>query len=150
MSTGIAVIDMPTEMPTKERVVQRSSPSTGAKRTRSLQEWLDTRHANQFAELKKSYQITGDEHIFAFLRQHSQLIPILQEGRGAVSLLFGEDTLIPLVLMRDPEIGHESLVAWVQTDLPAREAVERLAELDDLWFADKLDVVGELLNFNIA
>ncbi|MFZ4663500.1 MAG: hypothetical protein ACOYNY_41225 [Caldilineaceae bacterium] len=150
MSTAIAVIDMPTEMLTRERVAQRSSSPTGAKRTRSLQEWLDTRHATQFAELKKSYQITDDEHIFAFLRQYSQLIPILQEGRGAVSLLFGEDTIIPLVMMRDPEIGHESLVAWVQTDLPAREAVERLAELDDAWFADKLDVVGELLNFNIA
>lgn len=150
MSTAIAVSDMPMKMPTKERVAQRASPSTRAKGTRSLQAWLDTRHANQLAELKKSYQITGDEHIFAFLRQHSQLLPILQEGRGAVSLLFGEDTLIPLVLMRDSEIGHESLVAWVQTDLPAQEAVERLAELDDLWFADKLDVVGELLNFNIA
>jgi hypothetical protein len=44
----------------------------------------------------------------------------------------------------------EHLIAWILTELPAKEAVERISELDDAWFGERLETVGDLLNFNLG
>lgn len=85
-----------------------------------------------------------------FLRQHRHLISVLQEGRPVVKVFFGEETPVNLQMQRDPEAGIDLLNAWIQTDLPADEAVERLLEFGDAWFCDQLEFVGELLNFNLG
>jgi hypothetical protein len=115
-----------------------------------VQERLDTVYDELFAGLQRHYRIADEYQVFAFLRQHSQLIPVLQEGRAVVSLFFGEKTPVLLKLLRDPEVGSDALIAWVLTDLPAPEAVERIAELDDTWFGERLEIVGELLDFNLG
>jgi hypothetical protein len=65
-------------------------------------------------------------------------------------LIFGEATPILLSVRRDPEVGLEHLIAWILTELPAKEAVERISELDDAWFGERLETVGDLLNFNLG
>jgi hypothetical protein len=118
-------------------------------RSQLLQERLDAAYGGLFALLKQQYQFADKERVFAFLRQHSQLIPVLQEGRAAVSLIFGEATPIQLMVRRDPDVGLEHLIAWILTDLPAKEAVARISELDDVWFGEQLETVSDLLNFNL-
>lgn len=119
-------------------------------RVQLLQERLQAAYGDLFALLKQQYRFADEERVFAFLRQHSQLIPVLQEGRAAVSLIFGEATPIQLTVRRDPDVGLEHLIAWILTDLPAKEAVARISELDDVWFGEQLETVSDLLNFNLG
>jgi hypothetical protein len=116
-----------------------------------LQERLSAVYDGLFALLKQQYMVVDEGRVFAFLRRHSHLIPVLNEGRTAVSLFFGEETPVLLNLVRDPEIGgFEYLIAWVQTALPPAEAVDRLVEMGDTWFNTRLDIVGDRLNFNLG
>jgi hypothetical protein len=135
-------MSMVLEMP----VMMTSEPA----RAQLLQERLHAAYGDLFALLKQHYRFADEERVFAFLRQHSQLIPILQEGRAAVSLIFGEATPIRLTVRRDPEVGLEHLIAWILTDLPVSEAVDRLFELGDTWFNTRLESIGDLLNFNLG
>ncbi|MFZ4655606.1 MAG: hypothetical protein ACOYNY_01245 [Caldilineaceae bacterium] len=119
-------------------------------RAQLMQERLYAAYGDLFALLKQQYRFVDEERVFTFLRQHSQLVPILQEGRAAVSLIFGEATPIRLTVRRDPEVGLEHLIAWILTDLPVSEAVDRLFELGDTWFNTRLESIGDLLNFNLG
>lgn len=101
-------------------------------RSQLLQERLDAAYGGLFALLKQQYQFADKERVFAFLRQHSQLIPVLQEGRVAVSLIFGEATPILLTIRRNPEIGREYMIAWILADRRTSEALDLLFELDDI------------------
>lgn len=123
---------------------QASSPKS------EVQARLKTVHNEMLAGLKQQYRIPDEGRVFAFLHQHSQLIGVLQEGRAVVSLLFGEETPIKLHMQRDPETGDECLIAWIQTALPAGEAVDRLLALDDSWFSERLHITGELLSFTLG
>lgn len=115
-----------------------------------VQKRLNTIYHDRFANLKEQYRIPDEVRVFAFLRQHSQLISVLQEGLAVVAIIFGEETPIMLHLQRDPEVGLEYLIAWIQTDLPVSEAVDRLMELNDTWFGERLPIVGELLSYNLG
>lgn len=132
---------MVVEMP----VIAPASP-----RQEVVQKRLNTIYDDRFADLKEQYQIPDEARVFAFLRQHSQLISVLQEGRAVVAVIFGEETPIRLHLQRDPEVGLEYLIAWILTDLPVGEAVDRLLELNDTWFGERLTIVGELLSYNLG
>jgi hypothetical protein len=68
--------------------------------------------------------------------QHSHLLPLLQEGRTVIAILFGDETPVTLHLQRDPEVGEASLIAGIQTNLPADEAVNRLLEFSDVWLGN--------------
>lgn len=129
------------EMP----VVAPASP-----RREVVQKRLSTIYHDRFADLKEQYRIPDEARVFAFLRQHSQLISVLEEGRAVVTVIFGEETPIMLHLQRDPEVGLEYVIAWIQTDLPVSEAVDRLMELNDVWFGERLAIVGELLSYNLG
>lgn len=132
---------MVVEMP----VIAPASP-----RQEVVQKRLNTIYDDRFADLKEQYQIPDEARVFAFLRQHSQLISVLQEGRAVVAVIFGEETPIRLHLQRDPEVGLEYLIAWILTDLPVGEAVDRRLELNDTWFGERLTIVGELLSYNLG
>ena len=82
-----------------------------------LQEQLSTVYDGVFADLAEAYSIPDARPVFAFLRQHSHLIPILLEGRTVVSFFFGEKTAVVLTLLRDPDMGVEYLVAWIKVAL---------------------------------
>lgn len=115
-----------------------------------VQKQLNTAYEGQIAQLKQQYEIDEEARVAAFLRSRRHLIPVLQEGRTAVNIVFGEETPILLQMQRDPETGFEYLIAWVRTALPAAAAVDRMLELDDAWFGDQLDRVGDDLNFNLG
>jgi hypothetical protein len=119
-------------------------------RAQVLQERLSAAYDGMFSVLKEQYRIPNEKSVFAFLRQHSQLIPVLHEGRAVVSLIFGLDTPVKLHIQRDPESRLACLIAWIQTDLPASDAVAGLMELNDTWLGERLEVVEELLNFNLG
>lgn len=135
------VLEMPTMTTLSGQAISAKS---------EVQARLKTVHNAMLAGLKQQYRIPDEGRVFAFLHQHSQLIGVLQEGRAVVSLLFGEETPIKLHMQRDPETGDECLIAWIQTALPASEAVDLLFALDDSWFSERLHITGELLNFTLG
>lgn len=118
-------------------------------RTALIQEWLNSFYASQFAELKQNYQIRHEALVFAYLSQNSYLLPLLHEGRTVIAILFGNQTPVTLRLQRDPEVGQDSLIASIQTDLPTDEAVDRLLEFSDVWLGERLTLIGERLTFMI-
>lgn len=134
------------EMP----MVTVANPGDNQMRDTRLQERLKSLHRQALQELKQQYHIVDEERVFTFLHNHSHLIPMLNEGREAVSLYFGEETPILLTQRRDPEVGLEHLIAWIQTNLSADEAVARWLELSDAWYLDRLETLGDLLNFNLG
>lgn len=62
--------------------------TSAAERAQLLPERLHAAYQDLFALLKQQYRFADDAHIFAFLRQHSHLIPVKQEGWSAVSQIF--------------------------------------------------------------
>jgi len=114
-----------------------------AERVQLVQDRVNAAYQDLYALLRRHYQFTDEGRVFAFLRQHGQLIPIL-------SLIFGEATPILLTVRRDPEVGLEHLIAWILTDQPVSEAVDHLFELGDTWFNTRLEIIGDLLNFNLG
>ena len=42
--------------------------------------------------------------------QHSHLLPLLQEGRAVIAILFGDETPVTLHLQRDPEVAKRRLL----------------------------------------
>jgi hypothetical protein len=141
---------MPASVGAALRAYQLSTKENGDNaRTALIYEWLQSFYASQFAELKKIYQIRQEARVFAYLNQHSHLLPLLQEGRAVIAILFGDETPVTLHLQRDPEVGEESLIAGIQTDLPAGEAVDRLLEFSDVWLGERLAIIGERLTFMI-
>ncbi|MFN8496136.1 MAG: hypothetical protein U0350_51565 [Caldilineaceae bacterium] len=134
------ILDLPTA---SERMSLSPIPS-------KLQEQLSTVYDSVFADLAKAYTIPDSGAVFAFLRQHSHLIPILLEGRAVVSFFFGEKTPVVLTLLRDSDAGLEYLVAWIKVALPSSEARETLLELGDTWLRTRNEVVGDRLAFNLG
>jgi hypothetical protein len=66
-----------------------------------------------------------------------------------IAFLFCDNTPVTLYLQRDPGMGQDSLIAGIQTDLPAEEAVDRLLEFSDAWLGERLPIIGERLTFMI-
>lgn len=109
-----------------------------------------TVYDSMLAILQAQYIIADENRVLAYLRQHSHLIPILQEGRAVVTVLFGEEATVRLRVRRDPETGNEYLLAWVQSSLSPDEAVERWMEFGVAWDSERSQTSGDDLQFALG
>lgn len=109
-----------------------------------------TAYDSMLAILQAQYVIADENRVLTYLRQHSHLIPILQEGRAVVTVFFGEDATVRLRVRRDPETGHEYLLAWVQSALSPEEAVERWMEFGVAWDSERSQTSGDDLQFALG
>lgn len=97
------------------------------------------------------YSLRDSEIVRSFVMDHPDLVEVLLEAKPHLVRYFGDDTHVSLRVLRDPEIGEEGeLVAYILTPLSVDKAQSRLDDLDDGWFLDQVDRVGDLLNFNLA
>lgn len=127
-----------------------SSPSGVTIHQEIMQKRIKTVYDELFASLKQKYNVPDEQPVFAFLRQHSQLIPLLQEGREAVAVFFGDETPVLLRLRHDPETGMVYLLAWIQSKHAATEAVNRWLAFGDAWLLEQTEMLGDSLQFSLG
>lgn len=115
-----------------------------------LQERLVKEYDDILPTITQAYTIPDKRAVFAFLQQHSELIPVLIEGRAVVSFFFSEETPVALTLLRDADVGLDYLVAWIKVSLPSSEASDKLFDLSDTWLRARAALIGERLSFNLG
>lgn len=133
-----------------EMPAMSSSPSGVNTHQEVMQKHIKTVYDELFASLKQKYSVPDEQPVVAFLRKHSQLIPLLQEGREAVAVFFGEETPVLLRLRRNPETGAEYLLAWIQSKHAATESVDRWMAFGDAWLIDQSEIIGDSLQFSLG
>lgn len=107
------------------------------------------RQRDGWQEVKRVYALRDERAVREFLDAHPHLIPFLIEAYSRIRRYFGTDATATLEVIQDPEADGETLFAYIRTPLPVDAAMDRLDRLDDEWFLDRLDQVGELFNFNL-
>jgi hypothetical protein len=118
------------------------------------QEFLDIYSLNEKTDidrLKEKYIFQHPDRVNKFLYQHPSLINLLFEAYTYIEKHFGENTPVKLIVSKDPEIegDYEELFASIKTDLPAKEAVTRLSQLDHDWYLKQPSAIRRIFNFSI-
>lgn len=113
----------------------------------SLQEALESA---RFSIIGQYYELRNEEQVRDFLRNHPTLVGFLIDSYPYLHKHFGDDSKYILEAINYPEgSDFESLVVFIATSLSVDEALSRLDAVDREWYLDQLDLVGELVNFNL-
>lgn len=86
------------------------------------------------------YDLTRPDEVLQFLSSHLFLVPLLIEARDKIADIFGHESRVVLEVITDPEApADRELFAFVRTALPADKALQKLGQLDQDWWLDRLD-----------
>ena len=95
-------------------------------------------------------RVTHRNAVCRFLEHHPAVEGIIRDSQPALARLFGEPLHIILERIRYPEEqSSDELVAWIQSDLPVDEALDRLDRFEDWWFVAHQDATASRFNFNV-
>lgn len=100
-------------------------------------------------DLGNFYEYRGKAQVSAYLLTHPDLIDFLKDSYFQLRKCFGLDASYVLEVVTDPESNHPTLFGYIRTGLPIDEAQAKLDEFDDEWFLDRIEQVGNYLNFNL-
>ena len=97
------------------------------------------------------YDFADEDEVTARLEEHPFLVPLLLEARGRLSAHFGPEAPVRIDLAFDPTGEDRSLFARVVTDLPPREALDRLNAFAEEWWLDagSRSKAWEFLHFDV-
>ena len=100
--------------------------------------------------LEKFYIFGEPMVVTGFLMGNPFLVDLLFEAHSKIRKHFGPQANTCLEVVADPETeDSQKLVAYVQTPLNAPDAINRLHELDEEWFLDAKDQVGEVFLIHV-
>ncbi|MBC7259156.1 MAG: hypothetical protein H5T65_07895 [Chloroflexi bacterium] len=86
------------------------------------------------------YDFVRRDEVVQFLGAYPFLAPLLIEARRKIAEVFGHASRVVLEVITDPEApADRELFAFVQADLPPDEALQKLNQLDQEWWLDKID-----------
>jgi hypothetical protein len=109
-----------------------------------------TARSTRLHRLAEMYTFHDAAAVSSFLSAYPHLIEILFEAYPHLLEHFGPGLKVALKVVGDPEAeDSERLFAYLLTSLPPEEALARLDRLDEEWFLDQTDRVGDLFNFNL-
>jgi hypothetical protein len=91
--------------------------------------------------VEQLYTFVQRDRVLRFLNEHAFLVPILLEAYGQIEVHFPPSHLF-LDVVTDPEVAadeagerdSEELVLSIATRLDVKEALDRLAQLDNDWW----------------
>lgn len=111
---------------------------------------LLVQQSEKLAQIKGLYSLRDAAFVMGFLRIYPALIDLLLEAPTYLERTFGPNPQVVLEIVVDPESeDSEELFANIRTSLPVEEALERLNQLDDVWFLAQLGQTGGRFNFNL-
>lgn len=93
------------------------------------------------------YRVENEAEVSAFLQQHPELVPLLNEARPVIERYFPGNNVV---------LGFDNYDDWpklwgvIQTSLTAEKAVETMDRFDFEWWLGRLTEVAGLLNFNLG
>jgi hypothetical protein len=103
-----------------------------------------------FARLSTLYSISEKVRVFNFLHTNNYLYKLLLEAYTLTEEIFGQDVKVELKIVTDLDIDeYQELFAYIYTNLPPEDALEKLDQFDEEWLLDKIETINEKLNFNI-
>ena len=99
--------------------------------------------------VRAAYEFSDEDEVTARLEEYPFLIPLLEEARGYLAKHFGPDAPVRIDPASDITGEDRSLFARVATDLPPRQALDRLNDFDEEWWLDALSASRNLLHFDV-
>ncbi len=139
---------------TGERTRSRHQPAVDVRspavQRRESTSSLLVEQGEKLSQLKSIYRLRDEADTPGFLRTYPVLIDLLLEAPIHLERCFGPNPQVVLEVVTDPESDDsEELFANIRTSLPVEEALERLNQLDDMWFLAQLGRTGGRFNFNL-
>jgi hypothetical protein len=111
------------------------------------------RRRNRVEEILQQCQIRelGERNTIAhFLMEHRFLVPVILEAMLRIRRIFGDEAVIFLALIVDPEDeDFEELLISIVTDRPTEKALDLLDRFDEEWFMEVLPQTKNLLNVTV-
>ncbi len=91
----------------------------------------------EIQSLERLYTFRRPEEVSGFLEAHSFLIPLLFEAHRQIEKYFGPYPQVFLEVVTDPEATDDrELAAFIRTNLPPDEALNRLERFDEGWWLE--------------
>ncbi len=101
------------------------------------------------SELNRLYEFR-DDRVVRYLEKHPPLASVLKEAHERIRKYFGQDARVVLDAIKDSEMDdNERLFAFVQTNLSADDALDRLDELYEQWWLDRLSMVQPKMSIDV-
>ncbi len=102
------------------------------------------------ARLHERYEFRDDAAVESYIEQHPSLSSVLTDAHDKIREYFGSDTHAVLDVIKDSEMDdHERLFVFVQTELSADDALDRLDELYEQWWLGALSAVRPKLSIDV-
>lgn len=136
--------ELPKRYGHKEPYIPRPHQQTeGYAEVRSLAE-------SSIDRLLQWYEFRDDSAVRTYLTNHPSLHKPLEEAHERICKYFGPDTRIVLDAIKDSEMdNNERLFAFVQTELSADDALDRLDELYEQWWLDRLSTIQPKMSIDV-
>lgn len=99
-----------------------------------------------FESLRAEYVFEKEDEVNSFITSNYHLLKTLQVAPGEIKKVFGEDVLLVLEVLNDPEENTKELFIVIKSQFNAVDGRTRLNFLIDDWFIDLLDEVDGKLN----
>lgn len=105
--------------------------------------------AKPVPEIERLYTVRRPDEVWAFLRAHPELVPLLKEAYQRIQKHF-PDSPVALEVIADPEAPDDrDLWAFIQTTLPPEEALEQVNRFDEEWWLAALDKANGKLGIDV-
>ncbi len=100
--------------------------------------------------IEQLYTLEDLPRVNGFLRKYGSLGIFLLDSYWEILRIFGAPTVVVLRVVSDPEVENwDELMAFIRTDLPPSEALDRLDHLDQEWFLGQNKEIRSVFNFNL-
>jgi hypothetical protein len=131
----------PASDPTRREVAVPDAPTLPVGTRRRMTAPPKPATPTDLDRVRAAYDFADEAEVTARLAEHPCLIPLLLEARGRLAAHFGPEAPVRIDLAfnlqgLDPEFWDRSMFARVITDLPPREALDRLDDFVKEWWLD--------------